>query len=144
MSSDRLACRAAVGLFGLLICCGCAGRSGETASAAGSNVTGVLLRKGTPVPDAIVSVFARARPAERLAFATTDAAGRFQLLAHDGKAPATLPPGEYSVTVESLTGALTLPAVFSQPAKTPVHANVEGPQTEWTLELTTPSASKKK
>jgi hypothetical protein len=131
-SSRRMTPRLGIG-YALLLLSGC---GGVVDHSRGSNIEGRLIREGTPVPDVIVSVYPAEARGERVAFGVTDELGVFRLVADDGRSPAKLPSGDYVLTVESQTGALTMPKNYGLPEQTPLQGRVEGDEAVWEFDIT--------
>lgn len=136
----------------LLVCCltGCGSK--------GPEIRGTVTLDGQPLPEARVTF----EPASDIQlpskFATTDAAGKFEIPL-DEDTGATLPPGQYKVTVSKVVvreGAKvspemegdmeqlkamgmvreTVPARYTRTAETPLSAEIKSEPNDLKLELT--------
>lgn len=67
---------------------------------------------------------------QQAGFGTTDGTGKFFLVKSDGQEALILEPGDYSFTLEPVGPQISFPAVYLQPAKSPL-------KTTWTADMKT-------
>lgn len=96
--------------------CGGPSRSMQTGTA------GIIRLQGNTVADLQVHVFAdESGTPRRVAFGISDPQGEFRLIDEDGKGPATLKPGKYRMTIESVAPEpIPIPPHYGDVTKTPL------------------------
>ncbi|MES2791002.1 MAG: hypothetical protein V4719_15425 [Planctomycetota bacterium] len=74
---------------------------------------GTIELRGVKRADMQLNVFEDAPSPRRLAYGVSGAQGHFSLIADDGLEPATLPPGKYRLTLESVAAdPIPIPAGY--------------------------------